>query len=169
MKPKTISFFGTAILLFASFAFLSLPIMAGGTSFTDRSKAVATDAKELAVDAGQSVATSGSELWEKVDEQSLTNQGTQEIVAWMIVGGLVGAIAGMLTSLRSSGLGRLGRLLLGLMGAFFGGLAVRLGSLDFGWKPLQIRYEEILFSFAGAVLLLLLWRLARYNSQKKHA
>lgn len=143
--------------------------MASGASLSDRSKAVASDAKDLAVDAGHSVAASSGEFWEKVDEQSLTHQGTQEIVAWMIVGGLVGAIAGMLTSLRSTGLGRLGRLLLGLMGAFLGGLAVRLGSLDFGWQPLQIRYEEILFSFAGAVLLLLLWRLARFNSEKRHA
>lgn len=142
---------------------------AGNADLGDRTKAVATDAKDLAVDAGQSVAAGAEELWQQVDEQAFANRTSHEIVAWMLMGGLVGAIAGMLTSIRATGFGRVGRLLLGLMGAFLGGLAVRLGSLDFGWPPLQIRYEELLFSFAGAVALILLWRLARSTTQKKHA
>lgn len=169
MKTNNISSFQMAVLLTAISALLSISAVAGNGDLADRSKAVASDAKDLAVETGHSVAAGAEDLWRKVDEQSLANGTTQEIVAWMIVGGLVGAIAGMLTSMRSTGFGRLGRLLLGLTGAFIGGLAVRLGSLDFGWEPLQIRYEELLFSFAGAVILIVLWRLARLTTQKKNA
>jgi uncharacterized membrane protein YeaQ/YmgE (transglycosylase-associated protein family) len=145
------------------------PLLALEEDLGDRSRGVANDAKELAVDAGQSVAAEAEALWQRLDEEALASRTGHEVLAWMIVGGLVGAVAGMLTSMRSTGFGRLGRLLLGLMGAFIGGLAVRLGSLDFGWQPLQIRYEDLLFSFAGAVMLILLWRLARASTQKKHA
>lgn len=158
-----------AVLILAALIFTWNGAYAGGGDLSERSKAVATDAKDLAVEAGQSVATGAENLWQKIDEEGFKNRTRHEIVAWMIMGGLVGGIAGMLTSMRSTGFGRLGRLFLGLMGAFIGGLAVRLGNLDMGWAPLQIRYEELLFSFAGAVALIVLWRMAHFSTRKRNA
>lgn len=150
-------------------AWVGLPtsVRAQDADLVNRSKAVASDAKGILVDAGEVAAVEASNLWQQVEGQGLAAQSQNDFVVWMIVGALVGAIAGMLTSIRATGVGRLGRLLLGLMGAFIGGLAVRLGHLDFGWQPLLIRYEELLFSFAGAVMLVMLARLLRASTQKK--
>lgn len=164
-----ISSTGPTLLIISTFAFSPISAFAADTDFTDRSKAIAVDAKELAVEVGQSVAVGAETAWKDIDEQGLANRTRDDIVAWIIMGALVGAIAGMLASIRSTGFGRLGRLLLGLIGAFIGGLAVRIGQLDFGWNPVVIRYEELIFSFAGAVLLIVMVRLTRATTRKKHA
>ena len=108
------------------------------------------DAKEAVTDATRSAGEKFQELWRRVDESRLKNRTRDEIVAWVIMGVLVGAVAGMMTSLKTTGLGKLGRLLLGLAGAFLGGVVVHVANVDFGMGPVLIRYEELLFSFGGA-------------------
>ncbi len=157
---------GHSLLALILFAGLSIGAVAADKSLGERSKAVASDAKEVVVDAGASVANGAESAWKTIEETGLSRH---EVVAWMIVGALVGAVAGMLTSMRSTGMGRFGRLFLGLIGALIGGIAVRVGNLDLGWSPVTIRYEDILFAFAGAVLLVVLARLAKSSTQKKHA
>jgi uncharacterized membrane protein YeaQ/YmgE (transglycosylase-associated protein family) len=97
----------------------------------------------------------------------LKNRTPDDIVAWVIMGVLVGAVAGMMTSLRSTGLGKVGRLLLGLAGAFLGGIVLRVSKLDFGWGPVLIRYEELAFSLVGAIVLLVLAKFIRSRSTKQ--
>ena len=97
----------------------------------------------------------------------LKNRTRDEIVAWVIMGVLVGAVAGMMTTLKTTGLGKLGRLMLGLVGAFIGGMIVHVGRIDFGLGPVLIRYEELLFSLVGAVLLVIVARLLRSGAKKK--
>src|SRR5262249_56623775 len=106
-------------------------------------------------------------LWRRVEDSRLKNRTPDEIVAWVIMGVLVGAVAGMMTSLKTTGLGKLGRLFLGLAGAFLGGVAVHVTNVDFGMGPVLIRYEELLFSFAGAIVLLVVARLLRSGATKK--
>jgi len=125
------------------------------------------DAKEAVTDATRSAGEKFQELWRRVDEGRLKNRTRDEIVAWVIMGVLVGAVAGMMTSLKTTGLGKLGRLLLGLAGAFLGGVAVHVTNVDFGMGPVLIRYEELLFSFGGAIVLLLAVRLLRSGATKK--
>jgi uncharacterized membrane protein YeaQ/YmgE (transglycosylase-associated protein family) len=93
-------------------------------------------------------------LWKRVDEARLKNRSPDEIVAWALMGVLVGAVAAMLTSLKAAG--RVGYLVSGLVGAFIGGIVVHLTRVDFGWGPVLIRYEELLFSFIGAILIVLI-------------
>lgn len=144
----------------------------------DRTKAVvkdaatavegaAKDAKESVQDAGRAVGKSFEDLWRRADENRLKNRTRDQIVAWAIMGVLVGSVAGMLTSLKTSGLGKLGRLLLGLAGAFIGGMIVHIGRIDFGLGPVLIRYEELLFSLVGAVVLIIVVRLFRSGAKKK--
>lgn len=166
---RVVSHAGLAWLIVIATTGLPVSSVAGDTDLAERSKAVATDAKDVAVEAGQSVAAGAESVWKQLEAEGLTNRSRDEVVAWMIMGGLVGAIAGMLTSMRATGLGRLGRLLLGLAGAFLGGIVVRLANLDLGWGPVQIRYEELLFSFTGAVILIVLARLLRAKTQKRQA
>jgi len=157
---------GSSLLAVVLLVGLSIGASAEDKGLVERSKAVAGDAKEVVVDASASVANGAESAWKTIEGTGLSRH---EVVAWMIVGALVGAIAGMLTSMRSTGMGRFGRLFLGLLGALIGGVAVRVGNLDLGWSPVTIRYEDILFAFAGAVLLVLLARIAKSSTQKKHA
>ena len=133
-----------------------------GTAIKD----AANDAKESVKDAGRAVGNSFEDLWRRVDETRLTNRNRDEIVAWVIMGILAGAVAGMMTSLKTTGLGKIGRLLLGLAGAFIGGIIVHVGRIDFGMGPVLIRYEELLFAFLGAIALILLSRLVGSSANK---
>jgi uncharacterized membrane protein YeaQ/YmgE (transglycosylase-associated protein family) len=85
------------------------------------------------------------------------------------MGVLVGAVAGMFTGLKTSGAGRLGRLMLGLAGALLGGTVVHVARIDFRWGPVLVRYEELLFSLIGAVFLIIVARLIRWSATKKSA
>ena len=125
------------------------------------------DAKEAVTDATRSAGEKFQNLWRRVEDSRLKNRTPDEIVAWVIMGVLVGAVAGMMTSLKTTGLGKLGRLFLGLAGAFLGGVAVHVTNVDFGMGPVLIRYEELLFSFGGAILLLIVVRLLRSGATKK--
>ena len=159
------------------------PVTAQGAAepgVIDRSKAAvqeattavegaAKTAKESVQDAGRSVGNSFENLWRRVSESRLKNRTRDEIVAWAIMGVLVGAVAGMLTTLKTTGLGKLGRLLLGLAGAFIGGMIVHVGRIDFGLGPVLIRYEELLFSLVGAVVLVIGARFFRSGAKKKPA
>lgn len=138
-------------------------IVAFGMLMDGRSSHAADSILDKAKETAQEVTDS---LWKSIDEQRLKNRTPDQIVAWGIMGVLVGAVAGMATSLKTTGLGKVGRLLLGLAGAFLGGIAVSATRVDFGWGPVLIRYEELLFSFAGAVLLIVFGRLIRSRWQK---
>ncbi len=144
----------------------------------DRSKAAVKDAatavqgaaKDAAAsvqDASRAVGDSFEDLWRRVSESRLKNRTRDEIVAWVIMGVLVGAVAGMMTTPKTSGLGKLGRLLLGLTGALIGGMIVHVGRIDFGLGPVLIRYEELLFSLVGGVVLIVGARFFRFGAKQK--
>jgi uncharacterized membrane protein YeaQ/YmgE (transglycosylase-associated protein family) len=134
---------------------------------TEKAKETAQKATDAVQQAGKDVANEAEQLWHRIDNARLKNRTRDELVAWVIMGVLVGAVAGMATSLNTTGLGKLGRLFLGLAGAFIGGIVVRLANIDFGWGPVLIRYEELVISFLGAVALILLGRLVRRGATKK--
>ena len=137
----------------------------------DRTKAVVQDAtkdaKDSVTDAGRAVSDKFENLWRRADDTRLKNRSRDEIVAWVIMGVLVGSLAGMMTSLKSSGLGKAGRLMLGLAGAFLGGVIVHVAKFDLGMGPVLIRYEELLFAFAGAIVLIIVARLITSGAKKK--
>ena len=124
------------------------------------------DAKGAVAGVGREVETGFENLWRRVDEGRLKNRTRDEVVAWVIMGVLVGAVAGMMTRLKPTGLGLMGRLLLGLGGACLGGLVGHLTKIDFGLGPVLIRYEELLFSLVGAILLIVVVRMIRSGAKK---
>ena len=123
--------------------------------------------KAAVEDAGRSVADGAGKLLDRFDEARLKHRSRDEVIAWVIMGLLVAAAAGMMTPLRPTGFGNLGRILLGLGGAFLGGMVVRVARLDFNWGSAVIRYEELLASLVGAILLFVIFRLVRPRSVKK--
>jgi len=149
-------------------ALLTLPqAFAAEEGLADQTKKAASDVKETVQDAGQSVADKAEELWKQIDAARLKNRTPDQIVAWVIMGVLVGALAGLFTSLGTTGFGKLGRLLLGLAGAFIGGVVCQIVKVDLGMGPVLIRYEELLFAFVGAVVLVGVSRFIRSRARKK--
>lgn len=135
-------------------ALVGLPGFAvAATGAADKAKEVAQETSAAVEKAGQVAADTAKNLWQRIDEARLKNRTPDELVAWIIIGTLVGAIAGMMTPLKPTGFGKVGRLALGLAGAFLGGVVVHVGRFDFGWGPVLIRYEELFFSLVGAILI----------------
>ena len=142
-------------------------VLGADDGLATKTKEVVKETSAAVDQAGRSALDQAEHLWQRIDAARLKNQTRDEIVAWAIMGVLVAAVAGMMTSLKPTGLGKLGRLLLGLGGAFIGGIVVRVTKLDFGWGPVLIRYEELFVSLLGAVLLVLLGKFLRSRSKKQ--
>lgn len=81
----------------------------------------------------------------------------QALIITLVIGGIAGWLAGVVV--RGFGFGLLGNIVVGIVGAFFGGwLFPRIGiHLNLGGGMIG----AILFSFIGAVILLLLIHLIR--------
>ena len=161
---NSIQTFRSVIIL--GFLLASTLLGAEGPSLSDKAKEALENTKTAVQDASDSAGKAMGDLWTSIDKNRLKNRTPDQIVAWIIMGALVGAIAGMATSLKSTGLGKAGRLMLGLIGAFIGGIVVRVAQIDFGWGPVLIRYEELLFSFLGALLLIVIGRVLHAKSKK---
>jgi uncharacterized membrane protein YeaQ/YmgE (transglycosylase-associated protein family) len=171
---RILATFSYCALSVAGKLLLILACLVGGPALAADEPAVFTKTKEAAQEttaavaqAGRSAAVQAEDLWQRIDAARLKNRTPDELVAWVIMCVLVGALAGMMTSLEPTGFGKAGRLLLGLAGAFLGGIVVSVTRLDFGWGPVLIRYEELAFSLLGAILILVLARFIRSRSKKQ--
>ena len=140
---------------------------AGEAGLGEKANALAQETSASVKEAGDSAAEAAQDLWRRMDAARLKNRTPDEIVAWIIMGVLVGAVAGAMTNLKPTGAGQIGRLLLGLTGAFLGGIVVHVGQFDFGWGPVLIRYEQLFFALLGAILLVVLGRVLRSRMEKK--
>jgi uncharacterized membrane protein YeaQ/YmgE (transglycosylase-associated protein family) len=162
------SFSALLLLLFAVLIFWSQSLSAADDAgVTKKAEDMAKETGAAVEKAGTAAADTAKSFWEKIDAARLKNRTPDELVAWVIMGALVGSIAGMMTSLKPTGFGRLARLMLGLAGAFIGGIVVHLRNFDFGWGPVLIRYEELFFSFVGAIVLVVLGKLISSRMKKK--
>ena len=144
------------------------PMLATSAAATgEKAREVVRETSVTVEKAGNAAANTAKELWQRIDEARLKNRTSDELVAWIMMGVLVGAVAGMMTPLKPTGPGQFGRLGLGLTGAFLGGIVVHLGQFDFGWGPVLIRYEELFFSLVGAVLIVAVGRRVRSRMKSK--
>ena len=73
---------------------------ADASGITERTKETVKDAtaavQKAANDASRAAGKSFDDLWRRFDESRITNRTRDEIVAWVIMGVLVGAVAGMM-------------------------------------------------------------------------
>jgi uncharacterized membrane protein YeaQ/YmgE (transglycosylase-associated protein family) len=104
---------------------------------------------ETIQDKGQQAVSKVEALWQRIDERRLKNRTPDEIVAWVIMGLLV---SGLLY--RLGGRGQIASILLGLIGAFIGGIVAHVAQLDFGLGPILITYEDLICSLVGGLLIL---------------
>jgi uncharacterized membrane protein YeaQ/YmgE (transglycosylase-associated protein family) len=145
------------------------PLMAADKSLTDSVEKAAKDATKSVEEAGKTAADKIEQLWQSIESQRIKNRTRDEIVAWVIMGILVGGLAGTFSAYATTGMGRFINLIFGLIGAFIGGVLATMTHLDFGWGPVLIRYEELLLSFVGAAVIVLFARWMRNRSGKKTA
>jgi len=149
----------TLLLCLATFTGFALS-PAFGQTIEEKAGAAASEAKETIQDAGKAATGKLEELWRKIDEARLKNRTPDQIVAWLIMGLLVGGTLARTTDLRSWR-----PFVFGLIGAFLGGIVAHVTELDLGLGPVLVRYEDLLFSLVGGVLVLLLAR--RFMSRKQ--
>lgn len=144
-------------------------LQAAEATLADSVETAARQAQKSAEEAGKATASKIDQVWQTIESQRIQNRTPDEIVAWVIMGILVGGLAGAFSAYGTSGLGRFVNFIFGLVGAFIGGVLASLTQLDLGWGPVLIRYEELLLSFAGAAVIVLFARWMRNRSGKNTA
>jgi uncharacterized membrane protein YeaQ/YmgE (transglycosylase-associated protein family) len=131
-------------------------------SVSDKVNAVAAGAEQQIADTAKAAESKLQELWRRIDEQRLKNRTPDQLVAWVIMGLLAGALV-----YRLSKLSRAVTLLVGLAGAFLGGVIANVTQLDLGMGPVLIRYEDLVFSLLGGLIIVFVARwLASRRAQK---
>lgn len=138
------------------------------SSLGDKVNSAAESAKDTVEAGAQAASEKAQSLWRRIEESRLMNRTPDEIVAWVLMGILVGSVSGWIDSFRRERHSPLLHLALGLVGAFLGGVVVRVTQLDFGWGPVLIRYEELLAALVGAGLIVFIIRfwMARWKKKK---
>ncbi len=147
--------------LVALFLVSCIPLrVAAETSQVDKTK-------QAVQDAGRDSMEAAGNFFQRVNDSGMQNWTRDEIVAWLIMALLVGSAAGMFTSMKATGLGKLGQFMLGLAGALVGCMLVRLGSIDYDWGEAVITYEGLVYSFGAALLFIGADRITRRLMSRK--
>ena len=84
-----------------------------------------------------------------------------DIVSWLIIGILAGSLAGIVVTRNRTGLGYALNLLVGLVGALFGGIIVRLLKLDFNIGKIVLRPEDLVAAFIGSLIFIIIVSIVR--------
>lgn len=133
-------------------------------STTKQSTKQATEAvSESAKDMAEGMET----LQKRVSDSRLVNRSSDDVVAFILMGILVASASGMFSKIGCSILGMLGRIGLGLVGAYIGSMLVRVAEIDFDWSEVIMSYEELLFSLLGAVAVVGSARFIRWKMAQK--
>jgi uncharacterized membrane protein YeaQ/YmgE (transglycosylase-associated protein family) len=149
-----------SVLLSAALCVASFACFAQTQTNVSQAKASQTNAPGLAQQVGatatevtQTTLNQVESLWKRIDERRLKNRTPDELVAWALMGLLVGGLV-----YRFSNLSQLTTILIGLIGAFIGGIVANVLQLDLGLGPVLIRYEDLICSLAGGLVLFFVWR-----------
>lgn len=168
MKSSRIQSMPWRVVLQVNVVCLFLVILAAPCFAADEAPSSGQATEEVS-ESAQVVAEGITTVQNRISENRLVNRTRDEIVAFVLMGVLIGSVAGIFSKIRCSGLGMARRLVLGMSGAFIGGMVVRIAQLDFGWGLVNIAYEELLFSLLGAVTLVAVSRFIQYRMKKKKA
>jgi len=91
-----------------------------------------------------------------------------ELLIWLIVGGLVGSLVGMIVTRRKEGFGHWINLGIGMIGAVIGGIIFNLFKIDLGLGEFAITAEDLISALMGAILFVVfLWIFKKVRANKK--
>ena len=80
---------------------------------------------------------------------------TDQIIVWLIIGGLAGFIVGLIFKGKKKGFGFFSNLLIGLIGAVIGGFLFDLFNVKLGYGQLVLSFDDLIAAVAGAFVLLI--------------
>ncbi len=83
-----------------------------------------------------------------------------QIFVWIIIGGLAGAIAGMIVKCRKRGFGIITNILIGLVGAFIGGILFDLLDINIA-GDIAFTANDLISAIIGSLILLGILALTR--------
>jgi uncharacterized membrane protein YeaQ/YmgE (transglycosylase-associated protein family) len=143
---------GAAVCVFGMSSFAqtaAAPDQLGGTNLAGATN----QARQFIQETGQAAVNHVQTLWQRIDEKRLKNRTPDQIVAWIIMGCLAGGLL-----YRFGKKNQFTSILFGLIGAFIGGILANVTQLNLGLGPVLITYEDLLFTLAGGVLMILIVR-----------
>jgi uncharacterized membrane protein YeaQ/YmgE (transglycosylase-associated protein family) len=105
--------------------------------------------------AAQSIGSRATDTVNQIRQQGLSPEA---IIAWVVLGALAGIVAGGIFRPRAGPVGVVLNLILGGIGAFLGGFAVKVLGLDFGWPVITFKSESLLLALIFSFALVLLYR-----------
>ena len=91
-----------------------------------------------------------------------------KVIVWLIIGALVGTLAGRLVTFSKAGFGRWTNIGIGMLGAVVGSCLFWLLGIDFGLADLKVTFEDLLSAFVGSLLCIVVWRLIRKRAGQKN-
>ncbi|MEM9954015.1 MAG: GlsB/YeaQ/YmgE family stress response membrane protein [Chloroflexota bacterium] len=83
-----------------------------------------------------------------------------QILVWIIIGGLAGAVAGMIVKGRKRGFGLIGNILIGLVGAFIGGILFDALNVSIA-GDIVFSANDLIAAIVGSLILLVLLAIVR--------
>src|SRR5215475_3543049 len=90
-----------------------------------------------------------------------------EIIVWLIIGALAGALAGRVITFTKRGFGFWVNTGVGMLGALVGGFLFRLFHIDLGLGEIKITFEDLISAVVGSLLCIIIWRLIQRRLGEK--
>lgn len=84
-----------------------------------------------------------------------------QVLVWLVIGGLAGALVGTLVKRDRKGYGRRGNLVIGLFGALIGGALFELLGIDLGLGDISVSLEDLVAASVGALIFLVVVRVVQ--------
>jgi uncharacterized membrane protein YeaQ/YmgE (transglycosylase-associated protein family) len=96
------------------------------------------------------------------------NTYVDDVITWLIVGGLAGSLAGLVVKGHRSGFGRLLNLVIGLIGAVIGGFLFKVLHIDLGIAgAITVTSEDVVEAFAGSLIFIaVVWFIRKLRAAK---
>ncbi|MCA9912514.1 MAG: GlsB/YeaQ/YmgE family stress response membrane protein [Anaerolineae bacterium] len=86
---------------------------------------------------------------------------TGDLIVWLIIGGLAGAITGMIVRRNRTGFGVLGNIVIGLIGALIGGFIFQALNISVSNLTLSFSLDAFIAAIVGSLILVLLLSFVR--------
>jgi len=109
----------------------------------------------------------GDQVMQSIREVDLSSFGLDDLAVWLVIGVVVGSLVCPLLTRTTKGMGLIGNMLLGCIGAVIGGVIVEVSGVDLGMGELVIVYEEVVAAMLIAIVLVTIFRLVQRSRNKK--
>ncbi|MCK5101008.1 MAG: GlsB/YeaQ/YmgE family stress response membrane protein [Desulfobacteraceae bacterium] len=86
---------------------------------------------------------------------------SEQVIVWLIIGGLAGFIIGLIFKGKKKGFGFFNNLLIGLIGAVIGGFIFDVFNVRLGLGQVVLSFDDLIAAVAGSIILLIVVAIIR--------